>query len=640
MTRKIPDKIKDRPKFSHIKKDTLSRLVNYIKRYKRYLLFVIISIIVSALANASISLFLRALIDDYITPLLLVSEPVFTGLRNIILIMAVIFSVGVFGAYLYNRLMAIVSQGVIKDIRDEVFEHMQKLPIKHFDTHSHGDLMSHFTNDIDTLRQMISQSLPQIFSSLMTIIAVVGAMLYLSFWLTLLVLLFVVLVLYVVKKIASRSGSFFVKQQRALGSVNGYIEEMVQGQKVIKVFTYEQRAKETFDIKNEELADYSTQANTYANILMPIMNSLGYMLYVLLAIVGGALSIIGIQNVSLAGTGLLTLGIIASFLQLSRTFIQPIAQVSQQINAIIMALAGAERIFELLDQEVEHDEGFVSLVNVKDNQGNLVETKERTNKWAWKHPIEDNEYTLIPLEGDVRFFDVDFSYKENELVLKDITLYANPGEKVALVGATGAGKTTITNLINRFYDLADGKIRYDNININKIKKSDLRKSLGIVLQDVHLFTGTVMDNIRYGRLDASDQQCIEAAKLANAHSFIEMLPEGYQSIISGSNDGLSQGQRQLISIARAAVADPPVMILDEATSSIDTRTEALVAQGMDKLMEGRTVFVIAHRLSTIKNADVIMVLDHGEIIERGSHDHLVAEKGHYHKLYTGVFELE
>lgn len=640
MTNKIPDKIKDRPKLSHIKKETLFRLFDYIKRYKIHLIFVIISIIISAVANASISLFLKTLIDDYITPLLLESEPVFTGLRNVMFIMAFIFAIGVFASFVFNRIMAVVSQGVLKQIRDEVFEFLQRLPIKYFDTHSHGDVMSHFTNDIDTLRQMISQSLPQVFSSTITVIAVIGAMLYLSFWLTIVVLGFVVIVLFIVRKIAGRSGTFFVKQQRSLGNVNGYIEEMVQGQKVIKVFTYENRAKEAFDEKNDELADNSTKANTYANILMPIMNSLGYMLYVLLALIGGILSIYGVRNLSLIGFSALTLGVIASFLQLSRTFIQPIAQVSQQINAIIMALAGAERIFELLDQEIEQDNGFVSLVNVIEEDGQLVESSQRTHQWAWKHPLEDGSFALIKLEGDVRFFDVDFGYNKDELVLKDVTLYAQPGQKVALVGATGAGKTTITNLINRFYDLADGKIRYDNININKIKKSDLRKSLGIVLQDVHLFTGTVMDNIRYGRLDATDDECIAAAKLANADGFINMLPEGYQSQISGSADGLSQGQRQLISIARAAVADPPVMILDEATSSVDTRTEAIIQQGMDRLMEGRTVFVIAHRLSTIKNADVIMVLDEGEIIERGNHQSLLEQEGHYHKLYTGVFELD
>ena len=640
MTRRVPDKIKDRPKFSHIKKETLFTLLDYIRRFKVQLVIVVIAIIISAIANASIAVFLKVLIDNHISPLLLQSNPSFEGLRQTVGFMAVLFSVGILSGFLYNRIMAIVAQGVLKQIRDEVFTALQKLPVSYFDRHSHGDIMSHFTNDIDTLRQMISQSLPQVFSSTISVIAVLLAMLGLSLWLTFFVLIFVMVVLFVVKKIASRSGAFFIKQQRSLGEVNGYVEEMIHGQKVVKVFTYEARSKAIFDTKNEELANYATQANTYANILMPIMNSLGYILYVLLAIVGGALSIYNVTNISLLGVSTLSLGVIASFLQLSRNFIQPIAQVSQQLNSVILALAGAERIFELLDQEPEHDEGFVSLVNVREVDGQLVECPQCTQKWAWKHPLADGSFTLIPLEGDVRFFDVDFSYNQIDLVLEDITLYAKPGQKVALVGATGAGKTTITNLINRFYDLADGKIRYDHININKIQKSDLRRSLGMVLQDVHLFTGTVMENIRYGNLSASDEECIEAAKLANAHGFITMLPEGYQTVISGSIDGLSQGQRQLLSIARAAVANPPVMILDEATSSIDTRTEAIVQQGMDRLMEGRTVFVIAHRLSTIKNADVIMVIDQGHIIERGDHQELLDEKGHYYKLYTGEFELE
>lgn len=640
MTRRVPDKIKDRPKFSHIKKETLFTLLDYIRRFKVQLVIVVVAIVISAIANASIAVFLKVLIDNHISPLLLQSNPSFEGLRQTVGFMALLFSVGILSGFLYNRIMAIVAQGVLKQIRDEVFTALQKLPVSYFDRHSHGDIMSHFTNDIDTLRQMISQSLPQVFSSTISVIAVLLAMLGLSLWLTFFVLIFVMVVLFVVKKIASRSGAFFIKQQRSLGEVNGYVEEMIHGQKVVKVFTYEARSKAIFDKKNEELADYATQANTYANILMPIMNSLGYILYVLLAIVGGALSIYNVTNISLLGVSTLSLGVIASFLQLSRNFIQPIAQVSQQLNSVILALAGAERIFELLDQEPEHDEGFVSLVNVREVDGQLIECPQCTQQWAWKHPLADGSFTLIPLEGDVRFFDVDFSYNQVDLVLEDITLYAKPGQKVALVGATGAGKTTITNLINRFYDLADGKIRYDHININKIQKNDLRRSLGMVLQDVHLFTGTVMENIRYGNLSASDEECIEAAKLANAHGFISMLPEGYQTVISGSIDGLSQGQRQLLSIARAAVANPPVMILDEATSSIDTRTEAIVQQGMDRLMEGRTVFVIAHRLSTIKNADVIMVIDQGHIIERGNHQELLDEKGHYYKLYTGEFELE
>ncbi len=636
----IPSNIKQKPQLSQINPDTFKRLFGYIKQYRGHLIFVVISIILSALASASAALFLKTLIDDYIGPLLLEATPNFSGLFQIIMVMAAIYMTGVLASLTYNRLMVSVSQGVLKKIRDELFEFLQSLPVRYFDTHSHGDTMSHFTNDIDTLRQMISQSLPQVLASMFMLIAVIFSMLFLSIWLTLLVFAFVFIVLFVARKIASRSGTFFIKQQKSLGNVNGFVEEMIQGQKVIKVFTHEEKIKEIFNQKNEELAHNSTEANTYANILMPIMNSLGYMLYVLLALVGGVLSILGVVNISLTGTDLLTLGIIASFLQLSRNFIQPIAQVSQQINSIIMALAGAERIFELLDEKSEIDHGFVSLVNVREVNDTLVETNERTDMWAWKYPCDDGHVTYTKLQGDVRFSDVDFGYTPDELVLHHVSLYAKPGQKVALVGATGAGKTTITNLINRFYDIADGKIRYDGININKIKKSDLRRSLAMVLQDVHLFTGTVMENIRYGRLDATDQECIAAAKLANADGFINMLQDGYQTIISGSGNGLSQGQRQLISIARAAVADPPVMILDEATSSIDTRTEVIVQKGMDSLMKGRTVFVIAHRLSTIKNADVIMVLDKGEIIERGNHDELVAMKGHYHKLYTGVFELD
>ncbi len=638
--RRIPSNIKGKPKLSQIKPDTFKRLLSYLKPYRFRLSFVLVSIIVSAIANASTAIFLRVLIDDHITPLLIQASANFSGLRNVLLIMAGIYLSGVLAALSYNRLMVVISQGILKHIRDQVFEHVQKLPIRYFDTHSHGDTMSHFTNDIDAMRMMLSQSLPAIFSSMISLVAVISAMLFLSFWLSILVFAFVFVVLYVARKIAGKSGTYFIKQQKSLGHVNGYVEEMIQGQKVIKVFTHEDKVKEEFNIRNEELALNATEANTYANVLMPIMNSLGYVLYVMLALVGGVLSIMGIVNISLAGTGLMTLGVIASFLQLSRNFIQPIAQVSQQINAIILALAGAERVFELLDEEVEQDQGYVSLVNMKQENDHMAECGERTHCWAWKHPHKDGTLTYTQLKGDVRLFDVDFGYDKDTLVLHDVSFYAKPGQKVALVGATGAGKTTITNLLNRFYDIAQGKIRYDGINITKIKKSDLRRSLGMVLQDVHLFTGTVMENIRYGRLDATDEECIEAAKLANADGFINMLQDGYQTVISGSGDGLSQGQRQLISIARAAVADPPVMILDEATSSIDTRTEAIVQKGMDSLMKDRTVFVIAHRLSTVKNADVIMVLDQGRIIERGNHDELVAQKGHYHKLYTGVYELE
>ena len=540
----------------------------------------------------------------------------------------------------YFRVMVVIAQGVLKEIRDEMFEKMQKLPIKYFDTHSHGDIMSHYTNDTDTLRQMLTQSIPQLFSSVVTIVAVFVSMLTLSLWLTIFVVLFTFIILKVVGNITSKSSKYFVSQQKSLGDVNGYIEEMINGQKVVKVFCHEDNAKELFNQKNEELCKNATEANRFANMLGPLMNNMGYILYVSMAIVGGGLAILGVTNVSLSGVGTLTLGMIASFLQLSRSFIMPLSQVSQQLSSIVMAIAGAGRIFELIDEKWEEDEGYVTLVNVNKVNGELIETKDHSHHWAWKHPHSDGTVTYTELKGEVRFFDVDFGYNEEKIVLHNISLYAEPGQKIAFVGATGAGKTTITNLINRFYDIADGKIRYDGININKIKKDDLRRSLGIVLQDVNLFTGTVMENIRYGRLDATDKECIEAAKLANADGFIRMLPDGYNTIISGDGSDLSQGQRQLISIARAAVADPPVMILDEATSSIDTHTESIVQRGMDSLMEGRTVFVIAHRLSTVKNSDVIMVLEKGRIIERGSHESLIKEKGKYYQLYTGAFELE
>ena len=618
---------------------TLKRLLSYLKQYKARFIFVLICILVSAGASVLAALFLETLIDDYITPLLVQAVPDFSGLLRVMIMMGGIYLIGVLATLFYNRLMAVISQSILKDIRDEMFSHMQTLPIKYFDTHSHGDVMSHYTNDTDTLRQMMSQSVPQLFSSVITIAAVFIAMLSISIWMTLFVLVFVVIILQVVKKVAGNSGKYFVRQQESIGDVNGYIEEMINGQKVVKVFCHEEKAKEMFDEKNEKLFGEASQANTYANILMPIMNNLGYILYVLIAIVGGALGIWGVTNISLAGVGVITLGMIASFLQLSRSFIQPLGQVSQQLSAIIMALAGARRIFQLIDEEGETDNGYVTLVNAKYENGVLTETPGRTGLWAWKHPHEDGTLTYTELKGEVRMFDVDFGYEENKMVLHNITLYAEPGQKVAFVGATGAGKTTITNLINRFYDIADGKIRYDGININKIRKSDLRRSLGIVLQDVNLFTGTVMENLRYGKLDATDEECIAAAKRANADGFIRMLPEGYDTVLSGDGSGLSQGQRQLISIARAAVADPPVMILDEATSSIDTRTEAIVQRGMDALMKGRTVFVIAHRLSTVQNSDVIMVLELGEIIERGSHQELIQKHGKYYQLYTGAFEL-
>lgn len=616
-----------------VNKDVVKRLMSYIGHYKLRFAAVLICIVVNALAMVSCSLYLQTLIDSYITPLLQAATPDFAPLFRSILIMGCIYAVGVLACLFYNRTMVSIAQGTLKRIRDEMFEHMQTLPIRYFDTHTHGDIMSHYTNDTDTLRQMLAQSIPQMFSSLITIISVFFAMLFTSWQLTIFVLCFVFIMLQVTGRVAGKSGYYFIRQQKALGDVNGYIEEMINGQKVIKVFCHEEKAKEIFDQKNEELCKDASAANSFANILMPIMGNLGNLQYVLLATIGGTMA--------LGGAGGMTVGTIASFLQLSRSFMNPISQISNQLNMVVMALAGAERIFKLMDEEPEVDEGYVTLVNAKyDENGELTESKERTGLWAWKHPHGDGTLTYTKMRGEVRFYDVDFGYNEEKIVLHNISLYAEPGQKVAFVGSTGAGKTTITNLINRFYDLADGKIRYDDININKIKKADLRRSLGVVLQETNLFTGTIMENIRYGKLDATDEEVYAAAKLANADDFIRLLPNGYDTVITGNGGSLSQGQRQLIAIARAAVADPPVMILDEATSSIDTRTEAIVQRGMDALMKGRTVFVIAHRLSTVRNSDVIMVLEQGRIIERGSHDKLIAEKGKYYQLYTGAFELE
>ena len=622
-------------------KGTLLRLFKFLfKYYKTYLIIVAVCILLSALAGTVSSLFLNQL-------LLVIGDGINTGfnsvsgrLMQVIGLMIGFYALGVITTFIYSQLMAVVTQGFLDKMRQNMFGSMQSLPIKYFDTHTHGDIMSYYTNDIDTLRQLISQSIPQLLTSFLTIVALLFYMLFLSVWMTLVVFLGVFAMTMVTKKIGGNSARYFVRQQKAIGVVEGYIEEMMNGQKVVQVFCHEEESKKDFDKINDQLFKDAESANIFANILMPIMGNIGNILYVLIAFIGGVLIIANAPNLSLSGQAI-SVAVVVPFLNMTRQFTMSISQVSQQINSVVMAMAGTERIFELMDEKPETDDGYVTLVNANiDENGNITESEKRTGVWAWRHPHHDGSVTYTRLMGDVRLFDVDFGYVPDKIVLHNIDIFAEPGQKIAFVGATGAGKTTITNLINRFYDIADGKIRYDGININKIKKADLRRSLGIVLQDVNLFTGTVMDNIRYGRLDATDEECIAAAKLANAHGFIEMLPEGYNTVLKGDGSGLSQGQRQLISIARAAVADPPVMILDEATSSIDTRTEAIVQKGMDRLMQGRTVFVIAHRLSTVQNSDVIMVLDHGRIIERGSHKKLIEEKGKYYQLYTGAFELE
>ena len=635
-----PGGFKGGPKAKNAK-GTLSRLFKYLfKYYKTYLVIVGVCILLSALAGTVSSLFLNQLLLVIKDGLDIGFNSVSGRLMQVIGLMIGFYALGVITTFIYSQLMAVVTQGFLNKMRQNMFGSMQSLPIKYFDTHTHGDIMSYYTNDIDTLRQLISQSMPQLFTSLLTIIALLFYMLYLSVWMTLVVFLGVFAMTMVTKKIGGNSARFFVKQQKAIGVVEGYIEEMMNGQKVVQVFCHEEESKKDFDKINEQLFKDAESANIFANILMPIMGNIGNILYVLIAFIGGILIIANAPNLSLSGQAI-SVAVVVPFLNMTRQFTMSISQVSQQINSVVMAMAGTERIFELMDEKPETDDGYVTLVNANiDENGNITESEKRTGIWAWRHPHHDGTVTYTRLTGDVRLFDVDFGYVPDKIVLHNIDIYAEPGQKIAFVGATGAGKTTITNLINRFYDIADGKIRYDGININKIKKSDLRRSLGVVLQDVNLFTGTVMDNIRYGRLDATDEECIAAAKLVNAHGFIEMLPEGYNTVLKGDGSGLSQGQRQLISIARAAVADPPVMILDEATSSIDTRTEAIVQKGMDRLMQGRTVFVIAHRLSTVQNSDVIMVLDHGRIIERGSHKKLIEEKGKYYQLYTGAFELE
>lgn len=623
-----------KPKVSKENLQTAKRLLKYVTgAYKVRFVIVFICILLSSIASISVSLSLKFLIDDFISPLIGQKDPNFAELYRALAVLGSIFLMGVIATFTYTRLMVYIGQGVLKKVRDDMFEHMQTLPIRYFDQNTNGSIMSLYTNDTDTLRQMISQSIPQALMSFFTIIVTFISMLILSPLLTILAVLIIGLMIFVTKKIGGNSGKYFVRQQKSLADVTGFVEERMNGQRVVKVFNHERKSEEEFDKLNEALFESAAQANTFANMMGPVIGNIGNLQFVLVSVLGGFLSIMG--------SGGITLGVMASYLQFTKSFTQPFMQVAQQFNSIVMALAGAERIFALIDEESEKDEGYVTLVNAKKYEnGNIIECKERTGMWAWKHPHSaDGSVSYTELTGDVRFEDVTFGYNEDKVILKDISLFAKPGQKLAFVGSTGAGKTTITNLINRFYDIQEGKIRYDGINITKIKKDDLRRSLGIVLQDTHLFTGTIMDNIRYGKLDATDEEVYEAAKLAHADQFIKMLPKGYDTMLSGDGEELSQGQRQLLSIARAAVANPPVLILDEATSSIDTRTESIVQKGMDNLMKGRTVFVIAHRLSTIRNSDAIIVLEHGKIIERGDHADLIKMKGTYYQLYTGKLEL-
>lgn len=623
-----------KPKVSKENIQTAKRLLKYVTgTYKIRFVIVFICILLSSVASISVSMSLKFLIDDFITPLIGQQSPDFANLYRALAVLGSIFLMGVISTFTYTRLMVYIGQGVLKKVRDDMFEHMQTLPIRYFDQNTNGSIMSLYTNDTDTLRQMISQSIPQALMSFFTIIVTFVSMVILSPLLTILAVIMIGVMMLVTKKIGGNSGKYFVRQQKSLADVTGFVEERMNGQRVVKVFNHERKSEEEFDKLNEALFESASQANTFANMMGPVIGNIGNMQFVLTAVLGGFLSVLGIGGI--------TLGVLASYLQFTKSFTQPFMQVAQQFNSIVMALAGAERIFDLIDEKSEKDEGYVTLVNVrKGENGNIVECKERTGMWAWKHPhAADGRVSYTELTGDVRFEDVTFGYNEDKVILKDISLFAKPGQKLAFVGSTGAGKTTITNLINRFYDIQEGKIRYDGVNITKIKKDDLRRSLGIVLQDTHLFTGTIMDNIRYGKLDATDEEVYEAAKLAHADQFIKMLPKGYDTMLSGDGEELSQGQRQLLSIARAAVANPPVLILDEATSSIDTRTESIVQKGMDNLMKGRTVFVIAHRLSTIRNSDAIIVLEHGKIIERGDHEDLIKMKGTYYQLYTGKLEL-